>query len=293
LGVFSTSNSGTSWKSAGETSDSISLVAVDSLHSSTAYAATSVNPDAFVAKISPDGTTLLYSTFLGGTGLDYALGLALDSSGIAYLTGSAQSADFPSTKGAFQTASGALRTTAFVAGVSTSTPACSETAYPVSAFFYPSGGTANFSVVAPSGCKWTPKPSKWITVSSHGGPGVGALAIDVAANNGGARTGSVTIGKASVSITQAAAGCSYSLSAGGLSFPQAGGPQSLDVTAGDGCKWVITGLPLWLTATSGASGTGNGTVTLTASPNPFPGYRSGFPFVANNQIGTSQSGTAQ
>lgn len=293
-GVFLSSNSAASWKAAGETSDSISLVAADALQSGTAYAATSVNPDAFVTEINPTGTEVLYSTYLGGSGLDYALGIGLNSSGNAFVTGSAQSPDFPSTKGAFQTATGTLRTTAFVASIGTSDPSCAENASPSSAFFYSSGGAANFSVVAPSGCKWTPKASAtWITVGSHGGPGVGPLAIEVAANTGKARTGSVTIGKDKITITQAASGCSYTLSSNGLSFPQTGGPQSVGVTAGSGCEWVVSGLPEWLTVTSGGSGTGNGTVTLNAASNPFPGSRGGSAMIGNSAVGASQSGTSQ
>ena len=291
-GVFLSSNSAASWKAAGEAGNSISLVAVDSLESATAYAATSVNPDAFVAKVNPTGTKLLYSTYLGGSGMDYALGIALNSSGTAFVTGSAQSPDFPSTPGAFQTATGALRTTAFVAGIGIKTPACSYSVSPGSAFFYSSGGPANFSVVAPSGCKWTPTPSaSWIAVTNKGGPGVGALAINVAANAGAARTGTVAIGSDSLTISQAAGGCSYLLSTNGLSFPQTGGSQNINVTAGAGCGWVVTGLPLWLTVTSGANGTGNGTVTLDAVPNPFPGSRGGFATIASQPVGANQAGT--
>jgi hypothetical protein len=293
-GVFVTTDSAAKWKAAGETGESISLVAADAHASDTAYAATSVNPDAFAAKINPTGTALLYETFLGGTGLDYALGIALSSTGNAYITGSAQSPDFPSTAKALQTATGASRSAGFVASISAKTPACSYNASPGSAFFYSSGGPANFSVVAPSGCKWTPASgASWITVTSHGGPGVGPLAIKVAANTGAARSGSVGIGTESLKISQGAASCSYSLSTNGLSFAQTGGPQDVNITAGAGCEWVVTGLPLWLTAASGASGTGNGTVVLTATPNPFPGSRGGSGTIANMAVGVSQSGTSQ
>jgi hypothetical protein len=57
--------------------------------------------DAFVAKISADGSTLLYSTFLGGKDLDVANGIAVDFSGEAYVTGTTHSADFPVTFGSF------------------------------------------------------------------------------------------------------------------------------------------------------------------------------------------------
>jgi hypothetical protein len=60
--------------------------------------------DAFVAKFSADGTKLVYSTFLGGSGDDEATGIAVDSAGDAYVTGSTSSTDFPVTAGAVQAA---------------------------------------------------------------------------------------------------------------------------------------------------------------------------------------------
>ncbi|HEX2912658.1 MAG TPA: SBBP repeat-containing protein [Chloroflexia bacterium] len=59
--------------------------------------------DAFVTKLSADGSSLLYSTFLGGSAEDIANGIAVDSSGSAYITGQTASVDFPVTPGAFGT----------------------------------------------------------------------------------------------------------------------------------------------------------------------------------------------
>ena len=56
----------------------------------------------FVTKVSPDGTGLVYSTYLGGGGFDQAIGVAIDSGGNAYVVGSTQSHDFPTTTDAFQ-----------------------------------------------------------------------------------------------------------------------------------------------------------------------------------------------
>jgi hypothetical protein len=60
-------------------------------------------PSAFVTKFSPDGSSLVYSTYLGGNGFDIAYAIAVDSKGDAYVTGMTDSPDFPTTAGAYQT----------------------------------------------------------------------------------------------------------------------------------------------------------------------------------------------
>jgi hypothetical protein len=60
----------------------------------------------FVAKLSADGSSLVYGTYVGGTSDDSALGIALDGNGHAFITGSASSSDFPTTSGAIQTTFG-------------------------------------------------------------------------------------------------------------------------------------------------------------------------------------------
>lgn len=68
--------------------------------------------DALVAKLNPTGSTLLYSTFLGGSGVDLGLAITIDSAGNAYVTGETDSGNFP-TLGPIQgLAVGACGTTA-------------------------------------------------------------------------------------------------------------------------------------------------------------------------------------
>jgi uncharacterized protein (TIGR03437 family) len=58
---------------------------------------------AFVTKFSPDGSSLVYSTYLGGVDADYGYAIAVDSFGSAYVTGLTSSPNFPITPGAYQT----------------------------------------------------------------------------------------------------------------------------------------------------------------------------------------------
>ena len=64
--------------------------------------------DAFITKLSANGDSLIYSTYLGGTNLpgyagDYGNAIAIDSAGAVYVTGFTYSMDFPTTAGAFDT----------------------------------------------------------------------------------------------------------------------------------------------------------------------------------------------
>jgi MYXO-CTERM domain-containing protein len=58
-------------------------------------AAIAGSTDVFVAKLDPEGKSLLYATYLGGSAEDAAYGIAVDASGSAYVTGNTESADFP------------------------------------------------------------------------------------------------------------------------------------------------------------------------------------------------------
>ena len=51
--------------------------------------------DAFITKLNPVGSALVYSTYLGGSGTDYGTSIAVDASGSAYVTGIVTSDDFP------------------------------------------------------------------------------------------------------------------------------------------------------------------------------------------------------
>jgi beta-propeller repeat-containing protein len=58
--------------------------------------------DAFVTKLSADGSSLLFSTYIGGSADDSGNAIALDASNNVYVAGGTKSSDFPHTAGAFQ-----------------------------------------------------------------------------------------------------------------------------------------------------------------------------------------------
>ncbi len=61
------------------------------------------NEDAFITKLNPTGSSLVYSTFLGGSGNSVGAAIAVDTSGNAYVTGNTSSPNFPIVRGSFDT----------------------------------------------------------------------------------------------------------------------------------------------------------------------------------------------
>src|SRR4029079_11446360 len=99
--------------------------------------------------------------------------------------------------------------------------------------FTASGGSGSITVTAGAGCSWSAVGSAaWLTTSSTGA-GSGTASYTVAANTATtSRTGTVTVAGQSVTVTQEAAPCTYSLSSPIASFGPSGGSGSITVTAG-------------------------------------------------------------
>lgn len=76
------------------------------------------NWDATVLELNSAGSGLIYSSYLGGSGLDYATSIALDSSGNVYMTGGEASTNFPVTSNAFQSTYGGGSDDAYLAVIS-------------------------------------------------------------------------------------------------------------------------------------------------------------------------------
>ena len=144
------------------------------------------------------------------------------------------------------------------------------------------GGTNGVSVAvsAPGGCPWTAASNAgWITITSGAsGSGNGKVAFNVAANTGSARSGTLTIGGNTFTVSQAAqqAACAYSISPATQSMSSAGGTgTSIAVSTTAGCAWTAASNAGWLTIISGSSGTGNGTVAYSVAANTGTAARTG------------------
>ena len=170
---------------------------------------------------------------------------------------------------------------------------CSYAVTPLSASATAAGGSFSLTVTAQTGCSWTAASNaSWITLASgNSGNGNGKVSYSVAANNiTAARTGSITVGGATVAITQSAASLSYSLSPTSASFPAAGGSGSVAVSVSpSGASWTASSTASWITFVSGSSGNGNGKVSYSVAANSTTSARTGSIAVGSASVAITQA----
>ena len=268
--LYVSPDGGTTWSAAatGLGVASVAQIVPDPSSSSAAYAVAQVARAAFVAKISPSGNGLAYSTYLGSSGYTYGNGIAANGSGDAFVTGYSLGS-FPVTSAALQGTQNSYE--AFVVRISGSTASCSFSVSPATQIVYSSAAVLPYSVLAPSGCAWTAASDQlWAAiVNGTSGSGSGLVSVAVSANTTGAtRAATLTIGGQTISLTQAPSSCSYSLGTLSVSLGVNGGNAQTTIVTGPGCPWsVMNNYPFAVSVVSGASGTGNGTVVLNVAPN--------------------------
>src|SRR5262245_43489043 len=139
--------------------------------------------------------------------------------------------------------------------------------------------TGTITVTAGTGCSWTAASNDaWITVTAGTtGSGNGSVSYSVAANTGTtSRTGTLTIGGQTFTVTQAGVPCAIKTSptASNLTSSLAAS-GNVAVTAGAGCGWTATSNDAWITIGAGGSRTGNGNVTYNVAANTSTAPRTG------------------
>ena len=174
-------------------------------------------------------------------------------------------------------------------------PVCASiapTISPASQSFTASGGTGSVAVSHQAGCAWTVTGApSWMTITSgSSGSGNGTVTYSVAANTGSTRGVTPRIANNNFTVTQAGNPCSLtpSISPTSQSFTASGGIGSVAVSHQAGCAWTVTGVPSWMTITTGSSGSGNGTVTYSVAANTGC-TRSATVSIANNNFALSQA----
>ena len=286
--------------------------------------ALSGNEDAFITRFDPDGGSLVFSTYFGGSGgqlglREYATSVAVDSAGNAYVTGVTSSTDFPVLH-AWQsqffgwdtdvflssfTPAGGLRFSTYLGG------SASDFASSV-------GILADNRIVLGGWTLSNDFPVTDTAIQWHGGGYNGFLAVfdplassllyGTYVNQGSSDSVSAVtnaIPPVAVGITtrQSAPGATLAtavqigipaccqLTSTSTTAPASGGTISVRVTAPDGCSWTATSNASWLAILSGNSGTGNGTVSFSVVINMSTSSRVGTLTIAGQTFTVTQVGS--
>ena len=151
------------------------------------------------------------------------------------------------------------------------------------------GITSNFTVTTP--CMFTARSNvAWITVTA----GSNLVTYNVATNTSvQARTGTVTVGGAVFTITQAGSTCNFAVSPETLDIPPAGDSGVIRVTTTSGCEWTASSDSAWIRITGRIAGGTQGELQYTVDANAAGSARTGTLTVAGRAIAVRQhSGTA-
>ena len=180
------------------------------------------------------------------------------------------------------------------AAVNQALVACTHTISPTSAAVVAAGGAGSVAVTTGSGCDWTATTNDtWITITAGAtGSGSSTVSYLVAPNaTTSSRTGTVTIGDQTLTVTQAGASCKYGVSPTSASVEAGGDSGTLTVTTGSGCGWDAASSAGWITVAP-ASGTGSGNLVYTVAPNASTSSRSGTITVGGQTFTVTQADMA-
>jgi all-beta uncharacterized protein/BACON domain-containing protein len=201
-------------------------------------------------------------------------------------------------------------------------PACTYTLSSTSQNIDATGGAGSTGLSTQAGCQWTASSNaSWITVTSGAsGTGNGSVGFTIAGNTGAARTGTLTIGGRTYTVTQAAPAsppapsppppspppptpppptppppapsCAYTISSNNQKVDAGAGTRSVNVSTTAACSWTSISSASWITVTSGATGTGNGSVTFSYAANTGGAARTGTLTIAGQTFTLTQAGCA-
>ncbi|MCX5838916.1 MAG: M12 family metallo-peptidase [Deltaproteobacteria bacterium] len=184
-----------------------------------------------------------------------------------------------------------------IAAYRQATPSCTYAISPTSSSFSSSGNTGAVTITtSSSSCSWTATSNNtsWIAITAgSAGTGNGTVFYSVSANTGSSRTGTMTIGERTFTVTQnGAASCTYTLSPTSASFSSSGNTGAVTVSTSSGsCFWSAISNDWWITVTAGSTGTGNGAVYYSVSANT-GSSRTGTMTIGERTFTVTQNGAA-
>lgn len=215
--------------------------------------------DGFVTHISSTGTSLFYSSTLGGSLTDVVSGIAVDAAGAAYVSGYTFSTELIGSATAPENLVMKIDNT------------CSYNLSPSAISVSAGPQSRTVTIDTSAGCAWTAGTTGGFASISGtaSGTGPGSVRVSFSGNPGLARTGSVAVGGQSVALSQSGSimqGCTYALSSSSASVPASGTNSTFTVTTTGSCTWEAYSNASWLQVFP-LSGTGNSTVFYSVYPN--------------------------
>jgi hypothetical protein len=111
---------------------------------------------------------------------------------------------------------------------------CTYSVTPTTVSASSTGLNSSIAVTTGSSCAWTPTSTvPWITITSGGMSGLGSFSFNVATNGtGSSRTGTMSVGGQTITVTQSATSCTYSVSPTTVSALSTGLNSSIAVDTG-------------------------------------------------------------
>ena len=179
------------------------------------------------------------------------------------------------------------------------TPGCTYSLSASAATLPATGGPGTVTLNTAATCNWSAASNApWITLTSApSGNGNATINFNVAANSGGERSGTLTIGGQIFTVIQsgvppAAPGptpCTYAINPTSQTIGAGGGAGTpVGLTTATGCAWTAASNDPWITLTSAASGSGNATVNFSVGANS-GGARNGTLTIAGQTFSVSQT----
>jgi hypothetical protein len=220
--------------------------------------------EAFVAKLNPAGSALVYATYLGGSGADSAQSVAVDRSGSVYVTGYTRSTDFPLAN-AFQAQPGGV----FVTKLNSAGSAMAYSTYLGGAgdagMAVAVDALGNACVAGSTRSSAFPARNAW--QKGLNGPSDAFIA----------------------KLADSGIACAYSISPAAASFPPSGGTGSVAVSTADNCGWRAVSNAAWLAISPESYGTGASTARYSVAANASLSSRSATLNIGGQTVTISQA----
>lgn len=164
---------------------------------------------------------------------------------------------------------GVLLVLAIAAGARPAEAQCTYSVSQTSVSVASTGGAGTIAVVTGTSCSWTSVSSvSWITITRNASAtGFASTDYAVAPNTTGVtRVGTLTVATRTITVTQAASSCSYTVSPTSVAAPAIGVQTTVSVVTGSACPWTATSSASWIQITRGASSTGLGSFDFSVAP---------------------------